>query len=43
MFNAFGTEGLELFTWIVAGLLGTVAALVASHVMTVVKEDNDEE
>lgn len=43
MFDSFGTEGLSLFTWIVAGLLGLVAALVTSHVMTVMKEDSDVE
>lgn len=43
MFEAFGTEGLELFTWIVAGLLGLIAALVATHVLTVVNEDKEEE
>lgn len=43
MFEAFGTEGLELFTWIVAGLLGLVAALIGNHVLTVIKEDKEED
>ncbi|MDF9798321.1 hypothetical protein OKW21_003584 [Catalinimonas alkaloidigena] len=41
MFDSFGTEGLSLFTWIVAGLLGLVVALVTSHVMTVMQEDKE--
>ena len=43
MFEAFGTEGLELFTWIVAGLLGLVAALITNHVLTVIREDKEED
>lgn len=40
MFDANGTEGLELFTWIVACLIGLVAALVLTHTLTVTKEDS---
>ncbi|MEM6842115.1 MAG: hypothetical protein AAF944_10950 [Bacteroidota bacterium] len=45
MFDANGTEGLELFTWIVGGLLGIAAALTFTHFLAVQKEDseNDEE
>ncbi len=43
MFDANGTEGLELFTWIVGALLGLVAALTFTHFMTVKKEDDEED
>lgn len=43
MFDANGTEGLELFTWIVAALVGLVAALVFTHVLTVIKEEGGKE
>lgn len=43
MFDANGTEGLELFTWIVACLIGLVAALVLTHTLTVTREDNTTE
>ncbi len=42
MFDANGTEGLELFTWIVAGLLALVAALVLTHVLTVTHSEGGE-
>ena len=41
MFDANGTEGLELFTWIVGGLLGIVAALTFTHFLAVQKEDEE--
>ncbi len=45
MFDAFGTEGLNLFTWIVAGLLGIVTALITTHalgVFNVVGKEDEE-
>ena len=42
MFNAFGTEGLELFTWIVAFLVAFGAALSAGHLIKVMREDQAE-
>jgi hypothetical protein len=41
-FNAHGTEGLELFTWIVAGLVGIGAGVVFAHFLKT-KEDEKEE
>lgn len=41
MFDANGTEGLELFTWIVAMLIGLVAALTFTHALTVTREESD--
>nr|WKN37578.1 hypothetical protein K4G66_02490 [Tunicatimonas sp. TK19036] len=41
MFEAHGTEGLELFTWIVGGLVGFGAALTFTHFLSVTKEDKD--
>lgn len=41
MFDANGTEGLELFTWIVAALIGLVVALALTHALTVTKEEED--
>jgi len=43
MFEAYGTDGLEVFTWVVAGLVGTIAALVTTHVLKVTKEESQEE
>lgn len=40
MFDANGTEGLELFTWIVAMLIGLVAALTFTHALTVTREES---
>ena len=33
LFNAFGTFGLEVFTWIVSILVGAVAALIFFDVL----------
>ncbi|MGB3588594.1 MAG: hypothetical protein WBA23_18750 [Tunicatimonas sp.] len=41
MFDANGTEGLELFTWIVGGLIGLLAALTFTHFLAVQKEDEE--
>lgn len=41
-FNTHGTEGLELFTWIVAGLIGIVAGLIFAHLLKVKEEDKEE-
>jgi hypothetical protein len=41
MFDANGTEGLELFTWIVGGLIGLIAALTFTHFLLVQKEDTE--
>ena len=41
MFDANGTEGLELFTWIVGGLLGIIAALTFTHFLSVQEEDKE--
>ncbi len=41
MFDANGTEGLELFTWIVGGLIGFLAALTFTHFLAVQKEDEE--
>lgn len=41
MFDAHGTEGLELFTWIVGGLVGLIAALTFTHFLSVNKEDQE--
>jgi hypothetical protein len=43
MFDAYGTGGLEIFTWVVAGLIGTIAALVFTHTLKVVQQDKEEE
>ena len=42
MFDANGTEGLELFTWIVGGIIGIVAALTFTHFLSVLKSDEEE-
>ena len=42
MFDANGTEGLELFTWIVAGLIGLGAAITFGHYLLVSKEDRED-
>lgn len=42
-FDAYGTEGLELFTWIVAGLVGIAAGLGFAHFLKVNQEDKEEE
>lgn len=42
MFGANGTEGLELFTWIVAGGIGSIAALGLAHFLLVHDEDQEE-
>lgn len=42
-FDANGTEGLELFTWIASFLVALVGALVLTHARTVSKEDHTEE
>lgn len=41
-FDANGTEGLELFTWIVAGLLGLIVAITFTHFLSVNEEDKDD-
>ena len=41
-FDANGTEGLELFTWIVAALIGNVAAIAFTHFLSVNEEDRAE-
>lgn len=43
MFDANGTEGLELFTWVVGGLIGIIAALTFTHFLAVQKEDTEVE
>lgn len=43
MFDANGTEGLELFTWVVGFLLALVGALTLTHARSVSKEDNSKE
>lgn len=43
MFEANGTEGLELFTWIVAGLGGLVVALILTNFLIVKKEEDANE
>ena len=43
MFDANGTEGLELFTWIVGGLVGFIAALTVTHFLSVSEEDKEVE
>ena len=42
-FDAYGTEGLELFTWIVAGLAGIGAGLIFAHFLKVNEKDKEEE
>ena len=42
MFDANGTEGLELFTWMVAGLIGLVAAVGFGHFLLVNEEDRED-
>ena len=42
-FDAYGTEGLELFTWIVAGLVGISAGLIFAHFLKVSEKDKEEE
>ncbi|MGB3850780.1 MAG: hypothetical protein WA958_12495 [Tunicatimonas sp.] len=42
MFDANGTEGLELFTWIVAALAGTIAAITFGHFLLVNDEDRED-
>ena len=41
MFDANGTDGLELFTWVVGGLIGLIAALGFTHFLLVQKEDTE--
>ena len=41
-FDANGTEGLELFTWIVGALIGLVAAITFTHFLSVNEEDQVE-
>ena len=41
-FYANGTEGLELFTWVVAGLVGLVAAITFTHFLAVNEEERDD-
>ncbi|MFP4091820.1 MAG: hypothetical protein ACLFUB_19650 [Cyclobacteriaceae bacterium] len=43
MFEAHGTDGLEIFTWVVAGLIGLVAALVLTHNLLVFQKDKEDE
>lgn len=43
MFEAYGTQGLEVFTWVVAGIIGIVGALVTTHVLSVTQEESKEE
>ncbi|MEQ9439988.1 MAG: hypothetical protein RIG62_13115 [Cyclobacteriaceae bacterium] len=43
MFDANGTEGLELFTWIVGGLVGFIVALTVTHFLSLQKEDEEAE
>ena len=43
MFDANGTEGLELFTWVVGGLIGLIAAITFTHFLSVNEEDKEEE
>ena len=38
-FDANGTEGLEAFTWIVAALIGLVAAITLTHFLSVSEEE----
>ena len=42
MFDANGTEGLELFTWIVAGLIGLVVAVGFGHFLLVNEEERED-
>jgi len=42
MFDANGTDGLELFTWVVGGLIGVIAALTFTHFLAVQKEDEED-
>ncbi len=42
LFNAFGTEGLEIFTWIVAGLIGIGAGVIFGHILSVKEEEKEE-
>lgn len=42
MFDANGTEGLELFTWIVAALIGLVAAIALGHFLLVNEEERED-
>ncbi len=43
IFQAYGTEGLDLFVWVVAGLIGIVAALGFAHFLRVNKAEETEE
>jgi nucleoside permease NupC len=43
MFEAYGTQGLEVFTWVVAAIIGIVGALVTTHVLSVTQEESEEE
>jgi len=43
MFDAYGTEGLEIFTWVVAGLIGIIGGLVTTHILSVKQEDAEYE
>ena len=42
-FDANGTEGLEAFTWIVAALIGIVAAITFTHFLSVNEEEKKDE
>ena len=42
-FNTHGTEGLELFSWIVAALVGIGAGVVFGHFLMVKEKDKKEE
>lgn len=41
-FDAHGTQGLEVFIWIVAGLVGIGAGLVFTHFLNTKQEEKEE-
>lgn len=43
MFDAYGTQGLEIFTWVVAALIGIIGGLVTTHILSVKQEEAEEE
>jgi len=43
MFDAYGTEGLEIFTWVVACLIGVIGGIVVTHVLSVSQDDKEYE
>ncbi len=43
MFEAYGTDGLEIFTWVVAGLVGLIGGLVTTHLLSVKQEEEEEQ